>query len=190
MNGFLSFVYSGIMNFESDCVCGGNDVPAMRIKELIVDVAMGHHYDLLPYSGYVTVTSVDFGAAYDDMCTHMLEHMQCSPRNRCSIGNVIPGNFSSWKGTCICSDRSDCARTQQFGDDDYQVIPLYRPVDVSFRISEVLFDAIVKSYYTSNIVRTTASDRTFTFDMCSSAFAICNLLTRIANYSILWSTFE
>lgn len=78
------------------CLCGTHDTSSARIQELIADVALCRRYDTLSYAGYVTLNTVDFGTAFEDMCEKMLDHVQCPEKYQCVSGNAVSMNYSTW----------------------------------------------------------------------------------------------
>jgi hypothetical protein len=156
----------------SKCTCGGHDAANERVRELIVDAALFRRYDMLPISGYATLDSVDWSKTFEKTCDLMLEHIQCPIEYRCNRGNVESGNYSTWEGSCLCSNRN-CYRE---ADDDFFAgttpeLTHYFPVDFSTRIAEDAFDAILKPSVVPLLVRPNKSQAVW--DMCSSYLNLC-----------------
>lgn len=191
-------------NFVHLCECEGVASATQRINDVIADVSVSRRYDLFPYLGYPTVTTVDFEAGYLDLCSKMMDHIQCPSAHRCMKGNYIPGNFSTWIGFCLCNYQTSCQSLEQSyltSTFPYLVqseFPSSRPqpsssssssqdrvstsdphVDFSFRIANNIFDAIMKPNYQPLLVQSSTSPAVW--DLCASFYNVCSsFLQKIA----------
>lgn len=57
------------------CKCGAFDVSSTRIDELIIDVSLQRRYDLIPYTGFATLTTINMCTAFEEVCQKMLDHV-------------------------------------------------------------------------------------------------------------------
>lgn len=89
------------------CTCGAFSTSDVRINELIVDVSLQRRYDLYPYNGYTTLQPINFCEAYNDVCSKMLDHIQCPTKSR--VINACDDNddYTTWNGKCSCGDGFD-----------------------------------------------------------------------------------
>jgi fluoride ion exporter CrcB/FEX len=141
----------GLFRGEWTCTCGGFDTPGDRIQELITDAYLAARYDLTPYNGYTTMDSIDFPAAYESVCSNMLDHADCPEGERSIVSTLVPGDYSTWAGTCECGDKYDVN---------------------TVRVSEDIYDAVMRPWALSLLVR--PNPAVHVWDMCSSYLNLCN----------------
>lgn len=185
------------------CECGGLVAATLRIKDALVDISLSRRYDLLPYTGYPTLISIDFEAAYLDLCSKMMDHIQCPKIHRCMSGNLIPKNYSTWIGLCICNYYSSCKDLEEnylsslsynpvsFHDvespstinpfdnkrstqtTEYRAASPHHQVDFSVRIAKNIFDALLRPNYQLLLVRPNITSSNPMYDLCGSYYQIC-----------------
>ena len=129
---------------------------SIRIMEIIVDVSLQRRYDLLAYRSWPTVNSISFDSAFLDTCLKALEHLQCPVHLRTISANSIPGNYSTWKGECICNGQAEEGH-----------------LDISVRVGKNLFDGLVLP--TAFALMHRPNPTLPIFDMCQSVFNFCKV---------------
>lgn len=173
-----------------------------RIKDAIVDISLGRRYDLFPYTGYPTLSAIDFEDAYVDLCSKMMDHIQCPKVHQCMRANYIPENYSTWIGLCLCNYHVECDDLEQtyVSSTSFTPVPVpdidsvsnlhhhhvhatpktpYRvasprpQVDFSVRIAKNIFDALLKPNYQLLLVRPNVTSHQPLFDLCGSYYNIC-----------------
>lgn len=140
---------SGIQHVASQCVCGSHDTASGRVQELITDVALARRYDLYPYTGYGTLTTVDFCSAFENVCGKMLEHVNCPVALKTNIGCATPGDYSTWTGQCSCGS-----------------------YDTSLRVAEDTFDSLTSNFFYSLLHKPDPTVQVW--DLCYSYNSNCN----------------
>jgi fluoride ion exporter CrcB/FEX len=148
------------------CTCGGNDFAGDRIKEVLVDTVLFRRYDLQPYLGYPTTNAIDFGFAYQHVCDRLLEHVNCPVDQRYSVGNIEPGNYSTFIGKCSCGEDAESG------------------FDVHQRIAVVIYDSLMRMNFQALLVPFNDTrhlpPNEKTWDLCASYHHICvDFLNRI-----------
>jgi hypothetical protein len=210
LSSFHCLCCRGLSHFVPLCECSGVVSATQRIKDAIVDVSLSRRYDLFPYVGYPTLTAIDFEAGYLDLCSKMLDHIQCPPAHQCMRGNYIPGNYSTWIGLCICNYQTSCQSleksflatslpyllepqsqssftpvhsTSTSHTLQERVITSDPHIDFSIRIAKNIFDAILKPNYQLLLVQsnTSSTSAPAAWDLCGSYYNICSFfLQKIA----------
>jgi fluoride ion exporter CrcB/FEX len=140
------------------CGCGKHAIASGILTNLILDHILGSRYDLKPYFGHVTHTHMNLEEAFYSICTYALQHAGCySHRQSKVLANSVEGNFSTWRGDCLCRPESGAvaSATESLGH----------------RVPRILMAAAVRPALQSLLVTTNASIKTF--DMCSSYLNIC-----------------
>ena len=127
----------GLTQFVGICECGTMQQGDTRIAELIIDTLAFRRMDMLPYGGYLSSAPVSFCAAYTDVCTRHLAHVQCPPSLRTVDACATPGDLTTFTGTCACGA-------------GYNALP-------SGRVTEVIMDAMIKPNWWPRLVRLRAA---------------------------------
>ncbi len=140
----------GIDQVASQCVCGSHDA-SKRVQELITDVALARRYDLYNFTGYGTLTTVDYGSIFENVCSKMLEHVNCPVALKTNIGCEITRNYATWVGQCGCGSN----------------------YDLSLIIAEDTYDSLLKNYLYSLLHKPDPAVQVW--DMCYSFHSICSL---------------
>lgn len=126
---------------------------------MITDVSLSTRYDLIPYTGYATVETIDFEQAYLDVCDKMLDHVNCNIHSREIKTNAIKGNYSTWDSKCECGNNYDVNTLQ---------------------ISKAVFDAVVNPMLLGLLVKSSDTE-VMGWDVCKSYDSICGyFLNKIA----------
>jgi hypothetical protein len=150
---------SGLTRYTGTCNCGSLTYASKRLGELIVDYTTGRRDDLLPYILFPTSSTVNFCTAYNDVCSRMLDHVQCPLNSRVISGCTNSSDYSTWVGTCTCYGAYDVA---------------------SSRIAESLFNSLLKPHLFDLVYRpsnTTGSPSSLItgelVDSCATYEAVC-----------------
>jgi len=137
----------GIEFYQNECVCGSSDTASDRIHELIIDTLLYRRQDLISYTGYVTQENLNFCIAYHQTCKQLLKHVNCPIQKQQVKSCKNMNDYSSFIGLCSCGN-----------------------FDASFRVSEDIYDVIMKPNFQYTITKTNN-----TWDFCSSYTNICDL---------------
>ncbi len=143
----------GITAAVLECSCGAAEEGGKRISELITDSLLCRGYDLMPFGGYVTLNGTNFCSGVRDLCSVLLDHIQCPTEHRKIAICSDDSNYSTYPSSgikCACGN-----------------------LDIGKRVSDNLFDAVVRPYaqslvYQPNFYRAE-------WDLCTSFNQICSL---------------
>lgn len=136
------------------CECGSFFSSSNSIAELLFNHALSQRYDLIPYAGYLTLSSINFSNAFESICTAALDHIQCPLHERSIVGIAnSDSSFSSWKGLCACGSSFD-------GNGKW--------------IPRVIFSELLAPKAMAMITPAISNNGSRTYDMCSSYTNLCS----------------
>lgn len=117
----------GLSRYRGECACGAMSVGSRRISELLIDFATNRREDLLPFTQFAAASpwQLNLCTAYTDVCSRMLDHVQCPLTARVVTGCTNSSDYGTWVGACTCLGAYTTA---------------------SSRIGETLLDSIVRPH--------------------------------------------